>query len=145
MGRPIAKVDRVVATKPAEKAETLRAPAALLQLLSQVTNSQSYIQRCVNSVLRQTFLDWEQIIIDDGSTDATPQIVDAYQATDCRIRVVHQSNHGYSYSTNLALHLSRGECVLALDSDNWLESEDCLAHLFEKRQTLLIFTSYVYG
>lgn len=86
-------------------------------------NVAPYLNQCVDSVLHQTFADFELLLVDDGSTDATPSLCDAYAACDARVHVVHQANSGPSGARNAVLSLTRGEFVTFLDGDDWLESD----------------------
>ena len=81
------------------------------------------IKRCVSSLLRQTFANWEAILIDDGSDDKSPQICDAYAASDPRIRVIHQQNKGLGAARNTGINQARGEYLMFLDSDDSLHPD----------------------
>lgn len=83
-----------------------------------VFNREKYIERAVNSILKQTLSDWELIIIDDGSTDNTGKICDGYSCQDSRIRVIHTKNFGVSHARNTGLDIARGEWIAFLDSDD---------------------------
>lgn len=92
-----------------------------------VYNVAPYLRECLDSVLAQTFTDWEAICVDDGSTDGSGAILDEYVARDNRFRVIHQSNLGVSTSRNAGIDSSIGEYVTFLDGDDaycpfWLES-----------------------
>ena len=86
-------------------------------------NAQNTIRRCIDSILQQSYGDFEIIIVNDGSKDNTAIIVDEYQDNDKRIHVFHNENHGVSYSRNYALSHIKGEYVMFLDSDDWLEKD----------------------
>lgn len=86
------------------------------------------IKRCVDSVLRQTFTDWEMILVDDGSDDNSPQMCDSYASTDRRIRVIHQPNKGLGAARNSGIDAAEGECLMFLDSDDALHP-DTFMHL----------------
>lgn len=88
-----------------------------------VYNAEKYLNRCVDSVLKQDFKDFELLLIDDGSTDASGAICDAYGASDARVRVIHKENSGVSDSRNLAMKEARGEYLQFLDSDDWITTE----------------------
>jgi len=91
----------------------------LLTIISPTYNHQDYIAQCVDSVLQQAYPHWEQIIIDDGSTDRTGEIVRGY--ADPRIRYYHQNNAGIealAHTYNHALSLSRGELIAILEGDD---------------------------
>jgi len=77
----------------------------------------------VDSVLAQTYSDWELIIVDDGSTDTSGKIADRYAATDPRITVLHVSNGGLSYARNTGIDISTGQYICFLDSDDALHPQ----------------------
>lgn len=83
-------------------------------------NAQKTIARCLDSVLNQTFTDFELIVMDDGSKDETPAILDEYAGKDPRIHVVHKMNSGVSDTRNKALDLAKGEYLQFLDADDWI-------------------------
>ena len=85
-----------------------------------VYNTQKYLPRCIESVLAQTFVDWEMLLIDDGSTDASGSICDEYAAKDERIRVFHKENGGISSARNVGLNYAQGEWIFFVDSDDSL-------------------------
>ncbi|HJN42783.1 MAG TPA: glycosyltransferase [Vicinamibacterales bacterium] len=79
-----------------------------------------FIRQAILSVLHQKFTDWELIIIDDGSTDGSPEIIKEFEHTP-NVRVVLQENHGLIVSANIALRLSHGEYIMRLDADDYLD------------------------
>lgn len=83
-----------------------------------VYNIAPYLRMCLDSVLLQTFTDWEAICVDDGSTDGSGEILDEYAAKDKRFRVVHQMNAGVSSARNKALDESHGDWLMFCDSDD---------------------------
>ena len=91
-----------------------------------VYNVENYICQCVDSVLAQTFHDYEIILVDDGSPDRSPVICDEYAVKDIRIKVIHKSNGGLSDARNVGLDVARGEYVIFLDSDDWWDDPDAL-------------------
>lgn len=86
-----------------------------------IFNVAEYLDQCVNSVLAQTISDLELLLIDDGSTDDSPKICDAFASRDDRVRVIHQRNSGLSGARNTGLGLARGEFITFLDGDDWLD------------------------
>lgn len=97
-----------------------------------VYNVAPYLRECLDSVLAQTFTDWEAICVDDGSTDGSGAILDEYAAKDKRFRVIHQANAGVSAARNRALEEIKGDWVGFLDADDvWspLLLEKCLRQI----------------
>lgn len=88
-----------------------------------VYNVENYLPKCVESVLRQTFKDYEVILVDDGSTDHSGKLCDGYACRDMRFRVLHQRNHGLSQARNAGLEAAKGEWIAFVDSDDWIEPE----------------------
>lgn len=78
-----------------------------------------YLRQCINSVLNQSYKDFELILVDDGSPDNCPIICDEYASRDIRVKVIHKSNGGLSDARNVGLDVAQGEYVLFLDSDDW--------------------------
>lgn len=97
-----------------------RCPVPRVSIIMAVCNGMPYMREAIASVLAQDMTDWEMIIVNDGSQDATAQFLDALD--DSRIRVVHQVNQGVSTARNVALDLARGEFLTLLDADDRLPS-----------------------
>lgn len=93
----------------------------MVSIIIPVYNSGEYIQRCIESVLNQTYKRFELILIDDGSSDSSGKICDEYALLDNRIIVVHNTNHGVSYSRNLGIEKASADWILFVDSDDELE------------------------
>lgn len=91
-----------------------------ISVIVPVYNTESYLDRCVQSILNQTYKNLEILLIDDGSTDRSAQMCDAYTRADDRVRVVHQKNHGQSHARNVGLDLCTGDYVGFVDSDDWI-------------------------
>ena len=94
--------------------------APLLSVIVPVYNTEKYLRRCIDSILSQTFTDFELLLIDDGSTDASPAICDEYVNADSRVRVFHKPNGGVSSARNLGLDNANGEWVTFIDSDDYV-------------------------
>ena len=88
-----------------------------------VYNADKYLEKCIDSILGQTYKNMEIILVDDGSTDNSPLILDEYAAKDCRIRVIHKPNGGAVSARNAGLQIARGEYVGFVDSDDWIEPD----------------------
>ena len=86
-----------------------------------VYNIKEYLADCLDSVLAQSISDYEVILVNDGSTDGSDTLCDAYATKYSQIHVMHQSNQGVSVARNTGLELAQGEYVLFLDSDDWWE------------------------
>ena len=83
-------------------------------------NVQNYLKRCVDSVLKQDFYDYDIILIDDGSTDLSGTICDSYKSAHPNVIVIHQPNGGLSKARNVGIDKSHGNYIIFLDSDDWL-------------------------
>lgn len=95
----------------------------LISVIVPVYNMENYLERCVHSVLQQTYQKLEVILVDDGSTDASPQMCDAYAAKDERVKVVHKENGGLSDARNAGLAVAAGAYIGYVDSDDWIEHD----------------------
>ena len=95
----------------------------LISVIVPVYNVAAWLPRCVDSVLAQTYQNLEILLIDDGSTDASGEICDAYAEKDPRIRVIHKKNGGLSSARNAGLDVSNGQYLGFVDSDDWIEPE----------------------
>lgn len=92
-----------------------------ISIIVPVYNSEKYLHRCIDSILAQTFKDFELLLIDDGSTDRSGKICDEYAAKDERISVFHKQNEGASEARNYGLSRANGVYVSFIDSDDWME------------------------
>lgn len=98
-----------------------------LSVIVPVYNVADYLPACLDSILGQTFTDFELLLIDDGSTDRSGAICDDYARRDARIRAVHRVNAGVSAARNAGLDMARGEFITFVDSDDALGTPDTLA------------------
>lgn len=115
--------------------------SGLISVIIPVYNVENYLRECVDSVLNQTYQNFEIILVDDGSTDGSPTICDEYATSDERIRVIHQSNGGLSVARNNGLQASSGDYVYFLDSDDWIEpsSLEVLLECAKERRAQVVF------
>lgn len=88
-----------------------------------VYNVAPYLRECLDSVLSQTFTDWEAICVDDGSTDGSGAVLDEYASRDSRIKVVHKANEGVSVARNKGIEICSGEYFMFVDSDDSISSD----------------------
>lgn len=102
----------------------------LLSIIIPVYNSEDYLSSCLDSIICQSFTDFEILLIDDGSTDQSPIICDEYTKKDQRFKVFHKENGGVSSSRNIGLDNARGIWVMFVDSDDLLPS-DALKNLMK--------------
>ncbi|PSU32579.1 glycosyltransferase family 2 protein [Photobacterium phosphoreum] len=92
-----------------------------ISIVVPVYNVEEYLSYCIESILIQTFNDYELILVNDGSTDNSASICDFYCKQSSKIKVIHQENKGVSAARNLGIRESVGEYILFVDSDDWLE------------------------
>lgn len=93
----------------------------LISVVVPVFNVAKYLQRCVDSILSQTFQNFELILVDDGSTDGSSEICDEYADKDSRVRAIHYINSGVSVARNNGIKAARGEYISFVDADDWVE------------------------
>lgn len=102
-----------------------------LSVIVPVYNGEKNLRQCLNSILYQTFFDWECILIDDGSTDSSGTFCDEYARKDSRFVVIHQENSGVSTARNVGIVHATGEYITFIDADDWV-SENYLLGLLTK-------------
>lgn len=92
-----------------------------ISVIVPIYKAETFLERCVNSILNQTYRNIELILVDDGSPDLCPKKCDQYAANDSRVRVVHKENGGVSTARNAGLDIAKGEYISFVDSDDYLE------------------------
>lgn len=92
-----------------------------LSIVVPVYKVEQYIHKCVNSILNQTFKDFELILVDDGSPDNCGKICDEYASKDNRVKVIHQENGGVSKARNMGLDAANGDYISFIDPDDWID------------------------
>lgn len=102
-----------------------------ISIIVPIFKVETYLRDCIDSVLAQTYKDFELILVDDGSPDSCPVICDEYVKMDNRIKVIHKSNGGLSDARNCGLKLASGDYVIFLDSDDYYLSKDFLNAVVE--------------
>lgn len=96
---------------------------ALVSVIVPIYNTQSYLKRCIESILNQTYTNMEIILVNDGSTDTSLAICEEYTAKDSRIHIISQSNQGALAARRKGVNFCHGEYVMFVDSDDWIEPE----------------------
>ena len=102
----------------------------LISIIVPVYNVEPFISECINSILIQSYKNFELILVNDGSTDNSPTICEQYASKDKRIKVIHKANGGLSDARNWGLKFSSGEYVVFLDSDDYWNDCDALFSLY---------------
>ena len=115
----------------------------MISVVVPIYNVERYLHRALESLLSQTYKDWEAILVDDGSTDGSGRIADEYAGRDPRFKVIHKTNGGLSDSRNTGLELVEGEYLIFLDSDDFLHPqlmELCLEAIRRDNSDMVAFT-----
>lgn len=93
-----------------------------ISVIVPIYNVEKYLNRCVDSILNQTFEDFELILVNDGSPDNCGNICDEYAQKDNRVKVIHKKNGGVSSARNVGIDIAQGEYIMFVDSDDWIQS-----------------------
>lgn len=103
----------------------------LVSIIVPVYNAERYLNRCIDSIFKQTFPDWELLLINDGSTDGSGIICSDYAEKDLRVRVFQKSNGGVSSARNIGIDEAKGKWIMFVDADDYLfeESLECLLNV----------------
>ena len=115
-----------------------------ISVIIPVYNAEKYLERCIDSILAQTFTDFELLLIDDGSKDKSGEICDEYARKDKRVKVFHKANEGISATREFGILHGGGNFIQFVDSDDWIEKtclEDNLS-LAEKSNADIIINDY---
>lgn len=118
---------------------------SLVTFILPVYNAESTIYRCLDSILKQTYCDYEVIIVDDGSIDNSGKICDSYSLNDNRFRVVHKENAGVASARQLGVSLATGEYVIHIDSDDWIEPNMLSDMMNEISDADILVSDYYYN
>lgn len=116
--------------------------SALVTVVVPVYNVEKYLDRCLSSIVGQTYRHLEILLIDDGSTDGCPQICDAYAERDPRVRVIHKQNEGLGMARNTGIDHATGDYICFFDSDDYVEPETietCVAAAVEHQADMVVF------
>lgn len=96
-----------------------------------IYNVEKYLRKCIDSILKQTYRNFELILVDDGSPDECPNICDEYAKNDKRIKVIHKENEGLVAARNTGIKEAVGDYICYVDGDDWI-SEVLLETVLEK-------------
>ena len=107
--------------------------SSLISVIVPVYYVEQYIEKCIESLINQTYKNIEIILVDDGSPDNCPSICDEYAEKDNRIKVIHKENGGLSDARNAGMQVATGDYISYIDSDDWVEPQ-----MFEKMLNRLI-------
>jgi glycosyltransferase involved in cell wall biosynthesis len=119
----------------------------LVSIIIPCYNYAHFLPEALESILAQTYTNWEVLVIDDGSTDATREIVHTFQQKDSRFKYIYQQNAGQAAARNTGLERARGEYIQFLDADDLIESEKIktqVAFLSEKEGKSLVYSTVRY-
>lgn len=121
----------------------------MISVIIPVYNTEKYLRRCIDSVLKSTCDDFEIILVNDGSTDKSPAICEEYARQDSRIKVIHQENQGVSSARNTGLDHCKGQWIVFVDSDDFI-SRDFLSLIaretYQEKDLLLFdFAKFIAG
>ena len=93
----------------------------LISIIVPIYNVEKYLDKCIKSIINQTLKEIEIILVDDGSTDSSPRIIDEYAKKDKRIIEIHKENGGQGSARNIGLDIARGKYIGFVDSDDWID------------------------
>ena len=108
---------------------------SVVSIIVPIYRAEKYLNKCVQSIVDQTYKNLEIILVDDGSPDNCPAICDAWAKKDSRIRVIHQRNGGFSAARNAGLDAATGTYIQFVDSDDWIEPNMVEALVIYAQQT----------
>ena len=118
-----------------------------LSIIVPIYNVEPYLHRCLDSICDQTFIDFEAILVDDGSLDRCGEIVDEYVKKDARFVSIHQINQGVSGARNAGLKAAKGEYIGFIDPDDWIEPKmyESMIKTMEVKNCDIVSCSWFYN
>lgn len=118
----------------------------MINVVIPVYNVEKYLKDCMESVLAQTYTDFQVVLVDDGSTDGCPGICDAYAEQDARVKVIHKTNGGLSDARNAGTEAAEGDWIFYLDSDDYLEKNalETVVNIQKEYQSDIVVGNYSY-
>ena len=117
----------------------------LISIIVPVYNAEKYLNRCIESIINQTYKNLEIILVNDGSKDLCGQICDEYSVKDSRIKVFHNTNHGVSYSRNYGIKQSSGQYLMFIDADDFIDLDyiSKMYNIILNNDYEVVFTNHV--
>lgn len=106
----------------------------LISIIVPIYCAEDYLNYCIDSILAQSYKNFELILVNDGSTDNSGKICDDYAKKDDRIKVIHKENAGVSSARNTGIENAKGEYILFIDSDDYVDSDYCSAFIAAKEE-----------
>lgn len=115
-----------------------------ISVIVPIYNAESFLSECLDSILAQSYKDFEVLLIDDGSTDTSGRICDKYSNLDCRIRTIHQTNVGSSLARQVGINHCMGKYIAFVDADDWVEDNhlEQMKNLAEKECADIIICDF---
>lgn len=101
----------------------MKSSLPLFSVIVPIYGVEKYLPQCINSILTQTFQDFELILVDDGSNDSCPKICDDFAKKDSRIQVIHKENGGLVSARQAGVEIAKGEYIACIDGDDWISSD----------------------
>lgn len=117
----------------------------LITVIVPIYNTANFLRKCVDSLLNQSYGNIEILLMDDGSTDDSGRICDKYADMDSRVAVIHNENQGVARTRNMGIDKARGEYIMFVDSDDWVDRDMCsvLIEAVSRYQTQAAMCSYI--
>lgn len=118
----------------------------LINIIVPCYNVEEYLDKCVNSLVNQTYSNIEIILVDDGSSDNTPHLCDKWASKDNRIKVIHKENGGLVSARNTGYQAVNGEWMMYLDADDWIDTDTCeklLMAIQDQKNVDIVFWKYI--
>lgn len=116
----------------------------MISIIVPVYQAEKYLRQCLDSIQQQTYLDWEAILVDDGSSDGSPAICDEYAKNDGRFKVVHQANSGSSKARDRGLKEAKGDWFAFVDADDFVDKKylECMLQVAIDNQSDVVLSAY---
>lgn len=115
---------------------------SLISIIVPVYNAEKTISKCIESIKGQIYIDWELLLVDDGSKDSSLRICNEYASKDERIKVFHKENGGVSSARNMGLDNAQGNWVMFVDSDDWITDDGLHIDFSLLKEDIILFSYY---